>query len=340
MRTARPRTKRGDRMMKYKSSVISITLAALVLVSLCAVCASTSVSGNPIPADTSPSVCMPKNSHYYYIFVKGYDGALWYNREDTTPGLPNWGWAGWTSLSGQLATSPCVVSQSSATLDVFVRGTNGALYTRHFSGSWGPWTNLGGQIAPGTGPGASSWGSGRLDVFVEGTDGAMWHKSYTSGWSGWENLGGKLTSSPGAVSRGSGLIDVFAPSGGALYHKWYNGGWSGWENVGGAIASGTGPGVSAMHVHTYGSQTCDRLDVFIKSTDGAIWQRTWIAASGWSGWGSRGGQPASSPTATMVGYSIEVQARFTDGYIYLNEYFSGVWHGWMGGAMDGPPGLL
>ncbi len=36
--------------MKHKRSVISITIAALMLVSLCAVCVSTSVSANPPPA--------------------------------------------------------------------------------------------------------------------------------------------------------------------------------------------------------------------------------------------------------------------------------------------------
>ena len=117
--------------MKQKNSIISITLATLLLVSLCAVCASTSVSANPLAAGASPALITPKGSNYMFLFVKGYDGALWYNREDLVhPNLPNWGWSGWTSLGGQLSSSPCAVSRSSGYLDVYVAGTNGALYEK------------------------------------------------------------------------------------------------------------------------------------------------------------------------------------------------------------------
>jgi hypothetical protein len=42
----------------------------------------------------------------------------------------------------------------------------------------------------------------------------------------------------------------------------------------------------------------------------------------------------------MEGYAIEVYARFTNGYLMLTEYYDGAWHGWMGGSMTGPPGML
>jgi hypothetical protein len=50
----------------------------------------------------------------------------------------------------------------------------------------------------------------------------------------------------------------------------------------------------------------------------------------------------------MEGYSIEVWARFTSGFLMLKEYYDGVWvhpgtannNGWMGGSMQGPPGML
>ena len=80
-------------------------------------------------------------------------------------------------------------------IDVFVRGTDGALWERtttNGGGSWCTWTSLGGQIASGTGPAASSSGAGRLDVFVEGTNGALYQKTWTGSWSGWQSLGGSL----------------------------------------------------------------------------------------------------------------------------------------------------
>src|ERR1035437_4877671 len=198
-------------MIKRKRSLIGIAMATVVLLSLCAVCASTNVVGNSIPANTAPSACIPRDNRYCYLFVQGYDGACWYNRQDFgTTGLANWGWSGWTSLGGQLTSSPCAVSRSSATLDVYVRGTDGALWSRTTTNngtSWSGWMCLGGQLASGTGPCACSNAS-RLDVFVQGTDGVLYQKTWTGSWSGWKSLGGKLTSSPAAATRGTGLIDV------------------------------------------------------------------------------------------------------------------------------------
>jgi hypothetical protein len=348
--------------MKRKRSVITIAMAAIMLVSLCAVCTSTSAAssssasvkaspnlvGNPIPANTAPSECIPKDYRYIYLFVQGYDGALWYNREDLSNlGGPNWGWSGWTSLGGQMTSSPCAVSRQTGIIDVFARGTDGALWQRTTANggtSWSGWDQIGGQVAPGTGPAASGW-SGHEDVFIQATDGTLWQKTWaaSSGWSGWRSLGGQLTSSPGAVSRQAGITDVYVRgSDGALWQRTTaNGGasWSGWNYIGGQIAAGTGPALSAWQYYQ-GSSFVNREDVFVKGTDGALWQKTWAASSGWSGWRSLGGKLASSPTVAPEQYTLEVYVRGTDGYLYLDEYYSGVWHGWRGGTMQGPPGAL
>jgi hypothetical protein len=123
-------------------------------------------------------------------------------------------WSGWQNLGGKLTSSPAATSPASGVIDVFVRGTNGALYQRSWTGSWSNWISLGGQIAAGTSPAACSWGAGRLDVFVEGTNGALYHRWDTGTWSGWQNLGGKLTSSPAAATApGSSRIDVVVRGG-------------------------------------------------------------------------------------------------------------------------------
>jgi hypothetical protein len=353
-------------MMKRRRSFISIAMAAIVLVSLCAVCANTSVSaadsgisranvkaspelaGNSIPASTGPSACIPKPGNYFYLFVQGYDGALWYNRQDfgNSSTLPYWGWSGWQSLGGQVTSSPATASQSGGAVAVFVRGTDGAVWSRTTTDdgrSWSSWSSLGGMVPSGTGPAACAQNANSIDVFVQGTDHALWHKSLQgSTWSAWESLGGILTSSPAAVSRGAGVIEahVRGSDGTDWYRSYYDGAWHGWVRIGGAIASGTGPGVSVWHYYVDVSQTANREDVFVKGTDGAVWQKTWIAASGWSGWASVGGTPTSSPTAAMAGYAIELVARFSDGYINIQEYYSGAWHGWAGGSMTGPPGIL
>ena len=157
--------------MKQKNSVISITLVTLLLASLCAVCASTSVSaasasGNPIAAGTGPSVCLfDRNGiNYLCLFVKGCDGALWYNQDnESATNSANWGWSGWTSLGGKLSSSPCAVSRSSGLIDVYV-AMNSTVYERsYYIATWHNWLKVGGKVAPGTGPGVSVW-PGREDV--------------------------------------------------------------------------------------------------------------------------------------------------------------------------------
>lgn len=72
------------KIMKHKNSFISIALAIIMIVSLCAVVGTTSVSaagkGNPLPTGTGPSWCTLQGakSQEMWLFVQGSDGALWY----------------------------------------------------------------------------------------------------------------------------------------------------------------------------------------------------------------------------------------------------------------------
>jgi hypothetical protein len=105
------------------------------------------------------------------------------------------------------ASSPAAVSwninyQGNARFDVFVSGTDGALWQTYYKNGCSTWIPLGGQFASGTGPAVASWSAGRLDVFVQGTDNQLWHKWWNGAtWSGWEPLGGQLTASPAATSQ-------------------------------------------------------------------------------------------------------------------------------------------
>jgi hypothetical protein len=171
--------------------------------------------GGQILAGTSPAATNVSGQTDW--FVVGTNHQLYYTS----------GSSGWTSLGGTLTSSPAAVSPSAGVIDVFVRGTNGALYTKHLSGGvWGAWTSLGGQIPAGTSPAACSWGASREDVFVQGTTGALYQNTWTgTSWSGWTSLGGTLTSSPAATSPASGVIDVgVRGTNGALYERIYTGG--------------------------------------------------------------------------------------------------------------------
>jgi len=61
-------------------------------------------------------------------------------------------------------------------IDVYGRGSNGALYQKWYNGAWSSWQFLGGKLTSSPAAAAASGGN-RIDVFVRGTDGALWWKS-------------------------------------------------------------------------------------------------------------------------------------------------------------------
>jgi hypothetical protein len=297
--------------MNHKRTTMSIFLATVMLVSLFAVVSSAaSVSGQTsgttaplvggILAGSGPAVSGSSNtltvpagySDYANFFAVDTSGTLWHTN----------GSGAWDSLGGVSTASPAAISWNSSyfRLDVFVRGSNGALYHKYYQNGWSGWENLGGQLASGTGPAVASWNGGRLDVFVEGNNGALYHKWYSGGaWSGWENLGGKLTASPAATfdpnvpHPSANNIDVFVRgTDGAVWWKDWNGSaWSSWTSLGGQVASGTGPAASPS------------LFLFVQGTDHQLWHK--IVGSGGTAWSTLGGAPPealsnASPAAVLI----------------------------------------
>ncbi|MGB7901282.1 MAG: hypothetical protein WCG09_02390 [Halobacteriota archaeon] len=277
--------------MNHKRTTMSIVLATVMLVSLFAVVISavsvsgqasgTTVAANLVGqtmAGTGPAAAYGAAGIPVLVAV-GTSGQVWCM-------LPSNSGGGWTSIGGSATSSPAATTPSlspTAVIDVFVRGTNGALYersTQNDGASWGTWSNLGGQLASGTGPAACSWSATRLDVFVEGTNGALYHKwSTNSGasWSNWQNLGGKLTASP-AASAGEpptapNQIGVFVrgTDGACWYKKWTGTAWSSWKSLGGQLAPNTGPGVLG---EGYNNTTDVPIYwVSVQGTDHQLWSR-------------------------------------------------------------------
>jgi Repeat of unknown function (DUF346) len=311
--------------MNHKRTLISVAMAATVLISLLAVVSSaTSVSGTVMagtgPAATSSGgIQAPAGySGYADFFAVDSSGTLWHT--------PMNGNNTWDSLGGVCTASPAVVSWASSNFrqDVFVRGSNGALYHKYYQNGWSGWENLGGQLASGTGPAVSSWSAGRLDIFVEGTDGALWHKAWTgTSWSGWQSLGGKLTASP-AATKDSHMIDVFVRgTDGAVWQKYWSGtAWSSWTSLGGRLAPNTGPAVSQTPW------------VIVQGTDSQFWQ--YAAGTYGAYWGSLGVAPpealsASSPGAVSVPANMHTLVIFssTSGNVWYGIHdVTGLISGW------------
>jgi ABC-type taurine transport system substrate-binding protein len=93
---------------------------------------------------------------------------------------------GYEYRGGVCSCSPKVASWGPNRLDIFVTGTDSALYHKWFDGAaWGPsltdYEYMGGVIQGE--PKVVSWGPSRLDVFVTGTDSALYHKRFDgAGW--------------------------------------------------------------------------------------------------------------------------------------------------------------
>jgi ABC-type taurine transport system substrate-binding protein len=103
-------------------------------------------------------------------------------------------------MGGACLCQPEVVSWGANRLEVFVIGTDRALYHKWWNRSaWGPsltgYERMGGVCT--SMPRVTAWGANRLDVFVTGTDSALYHKWWNgSAWgpslTGYEAMGGTV----------------------------------------------------------------------------------------------------------------------------------------------------
>lgn len=232
-------------------------------------------------------------------------------------------------------SSEPVVAWGPNRLDVFVLGTNRAMYHKWWNGSsWGPsvtgYENMGGVCT--SVPQVVAWGPNRLDVFVTGTDSALYHKWWNgSAWgpsvTGYENMGGICQGDPRIVSWGPNRLDVFVlGTNRALYHKWWNGSaWgpslTGYENMGGTC-------IGQPEIVSWGP---NRLDIFVIGTDRALYHKWWNG-SAWgpsvTGYERLGGICTSAPRAVAWGPNrLDVFVTGSDGALY---------HKWWNGSAWGP----
>ncbi|SFE04276.1 M28 family peptidase [Nitrosomonas sp. Nm166] len=232
------------------------------------------------------------------------------------------------------SSSP-VVAWGANRLDVFVLGSDRALYHKWWNGSaWGP--SVTGYEAMGSvctsSPQVVAWGPNRLDVFVIGTDSALYHKWWNgSAWgpsvTGYEAMGGVCLGDPRVVSWGPNRLDVFViGTDRALYHKWWNGSaWgpsvTGYERMGGVC-------IGQPEVVAWGP---NRLDVFVIGTDRALYHKWWDG-SAWgpslTGYERLGGVCMSAPRAVAwEANRLDVFVVGTDGALY---------HKWWDGSAWGP----
>jgi hypothetical protein len=227
---------------------------------------------------------------------------------------------GWTSLGGFATSAPTISSWGATRYDMFVRGTDNAIWHRSWNGTaWSGWDSLGGIVT--SDPSAVSQGPNSIDVFVRGTDNAIWHRSWNgTSWAWWDSVGGIATSAPAAASSGLGHLDfVVRGTNNALWHRSWNGTtWSGWDSVGGVATSDP----SAT------SAGAGRFDIVVRGTDNGLWHRTWNGSS-WGAWDSVGGIATSDAAITSCAAGhLDVFVTGTDGGFWQRGNTGSGWGTW------------
>jgi acylphosphatase len=235
---------------------------------------------------------------------------------------------GWISLGGVISSSVAVGNNRDGRLEVFVRGTDGAVYHKWQTtpnGGWiQHWYQLGGFIIGDPVVGQNE--DGRLEVFVRGGDNALYKKWQTTpngGWiEDWYSLGGVITSDVVGVGNNTdGRLEVFVRGpDNALWKKWQttpNGGWiEDWYSLGGVITN------DAIGV---GNNRDGRLEVFVKGADNVLYHKWQTEPNGgwydyWDSWDGLGGVITSN-----VGVANNQDGRL-EVFVRGEPAFSAVWH--------------
>ncbi|MBP6721528.1 MAG: hypothetical protein KA239_04355 [Bacteroidia bacterium] len=237
-------------------------------------------------------------------------------------------WHEYESLGGDFSLAPGIfsaafplttVSWGKNHLDVYGRGTDGAVYQKWWNeatSQWVGWNNLGGAIVGA--PVAVCWGPGRVDLFGIGTDGAVWHNPWDANlndqkWGGWESLGGKFKlGTVAVVSQAPGKLDIVGIGmDDGMYHKAWHNGWSEWKPLGGKF----------IQTPTMVSAGDGYLDIFGTGADKALYHKRFINGGFSNGWDRLGGICEGRPSAVSLGLEhCTVLVKGLDGGLYENRW--------------------
>ncbi|MGB9371314.1 MAG: hypothetical protein WCB79_05220 [Halobacteriota archaeon] len=236
---------------------------------------------------TSSPAATSRNNGGMTVFVRGNDSAVWY-RDYVRGFWGTWTWGKWTSIGGQIpaGTGPAACSWGTSRLDVFVQGTDAALWHKSYNGtSWSGWESLGGNLT--SSPAATSNTTNNIQVFARGTDGAVWQKTYNNGWSDdWQSLGGQVAAGTGpAVSQ-----DLWVIVQGTDHQLWQ-------KVAGGYEAAWRAPGSPPETLATASPAATlnveDHTVVVVTTTSGSVWWASHdvagnLTAGNLTGWSSAG----------------------------------------------------
>jgi hypothetical protein len=180
---------------------------------------------------SAPAAIARRGTNLLDLTIRGTDNSIYHRAFQ-----PGAGWSPWASIGGNLTSAPALVSQDPGVLNVFARGTDGALKQRSWTGAaWTDWLDLGGGLTGA--PAVVSRRQHQLDLFARGVNRSLYQRSWTlaGSWIDWLHLDGRvIDSTPAAVSDTEDHLLLFARIGGNIAVKeWREGvGWTAWADWG------------------------------------------------------------------------------------------------------------
>lgn len=264
------------------------------------------------------------------LYTKSYDGKSWVNgfpRQDGPTG-------------GTFTGTPAVTVAKGRT-DVFVRGTDNALWQRTLAnGAWSAWSSLGGTLTDSPSAAVDPL-TGRVSVFMRGGDGALYSRTYDG--QSWESTfqrldgptGGSFTGAP-AVAVSRGRTDVFVRgTDNALWQRTLTSGtWSAWSSLGGNLSDSPAAAGDALTGH---------ITVFVRAADGALYSKVYNGVSWTPSYTNLGGPTGAvisgAPAVASSNGRTDVFVRGTDNALWQRTLVNGVWSTWssFGGYLTAAP---
>ena len=216
------------------------------------------------------------NKDHEHVFGRGLDDNVWQKFWQAGKG-----WSGWFNLGRPpvgFIGGPAIISRNGTVCNIYVRGGDNALWQKAwYDNKWHDWSrhNDGGVIT--STPTLGSMGPDHEHVFARGLDGNVWQKYWTKagGWKGWFNLGAPpgMIDGPATVSRNGSVCNLYARGGdnGLWARSYWNNHWGNWDKFhdDGVLSERPAPG----------SMNGDHEHVFVRGTDGAVYQRWWLGST-------------------------------------------------------------
>ena len=256
------------------------------------------------------------------LVVRGYDGAMWYSRDDAAEPVPWNYWAG-----GNMLSAPAAVISGTKGLAIFGIGWDNQVWSTSYSaGNWSwrqvagdaaiwqpfPNWNWNGPVPEYPAPAVVAHGNGRIDMFRLASDNTLWRTwsvDNAVNWAPWVNTGQSSSHGVAAVSTGANSLRVFAPlATGQVSTRTCSGpSCAAPDKLSPLLPDGVTIDSAPAAV-----DTATGFRVYVRGSDGKPYSIGFKNGQ-WSSWTAGSGEIASAPAAVWRSDHVEIYAQKKDG---------------------------